>query len=87
MSVVPPITSVPLTDRKTNSDDPVIDGSERRLMTIQFGNSSLLRLNLELEGVPIAAAVDTAAEVTIISDKIYESFKEKPPMAPAGVCE
>lgn len=76
---VPPITSVPPTDSENKSDIPVTDGSEGGLLTMQFGNSSLLRLDLELEGVSIAAAVDTAAEVTIISDKIYESLKERPP--------
>ena len=44
----------------------VTDGSERIFTTMQLGNSSLLRLSLELGDTPLVAAVDTAAEVTII---------------------
>ncbi|VDI34907.1 Hypothetical predicted protein [Mytilus galloprovincialis] len=58
----------------------VTDGSERIFTTMQLGNSSLLRLSLELGDTPLVAAVDTAAEVTIISDKVFESLKKKPPM-------
>ena len=58
----------------------VTDGSERIFTTMQLGNSSLLRLSLELGDTPLMAAVDTAAEVTIISDKVFESLKKKPPM-------
>lgn len=81
ISGVTPNTTVPLTeiDIQNNLPTDIYDGAEKGLVTMQFGNSSLLRLNLELEGVPIVAAVDTAAEVTIISDKIYGSLRVRPP--------
>ena len=62
-----------------DSQCTVTDGSESIFTIMQSGTSSLLRLSLELGETPIVAAVDTAAEVTIISDKVYEALETKPP--------
>lgn len=49
------------------------------LTTLKLGTTSLLRLDVCVENIQLIAALDTGAEVTIISDKIYESLKHKPP--------
>ena len=53
-------------------------GIDRTLTILQLGLASMLRLNLKLNGISINAVVDTAAEVTIISDKVYDSLPIKP---------
>lgn len=42
-------------------------------------SSSNIKVNLSINGVPVAAVIDTAAQVTIISDGLYKSFKVRPP--------
>lgn len=42
-------------------------------------SSSNIKVNLSINGVPVAAIIDTAAQVTIISDGLYKSLKVKPP--------
>ena len=44
----------------------------------QLRSTSNIKVNLSINGVVVAAVIDTAAQVTIISDKLYQSFKEKP---------
>ena len=53
--------------------------TDRSLIIGQLGISSLLRLDLKLINTQGKAAVDTAAEVSIISDKLYNKQKTKPP--------
>jgi predicted aspartyl protease len=43
-------------------------------------SSSNIKVNLSINGAAVAAIIDTAAQVTIISDRLYQSFKEKPPI-------
>lgn len=38
----------------------------------------MFKVDLQLQTKPIKAIIDTAAEVTIISDKVYENLSEKP---------
>lgn len=40
----------------------------------------MLRVNLTVASKEIVAVIDTGAEVTIISDKIYESMQKKTPV-------
>lgn len=40
----------------------------------------MLRLNVEVNSKDIVAVKDTGAEVTIISDKVYEMLQNKPPI-------
>lgn len=53
--------------------------TDRSLTIGQLGISSLLRLDLKLMNTPGKANVDTAAEVSIIADKLYNKLKTKPP--------
>lgn len=53
-------------------------GSERVFTAMQMCNSSILRVSLKLEETLVEAAVDTAAEVTIISDKVYATLEPRP---------
>ncbi|VDI42213.1 Hypothetical predicted protein [Mytilus galloprovincialis] len=46
----------------------------------QLGSASMLRFTLKVQGQSVISVVDTAAEVTIISDKVFESFIKKPPI-------
>ena len=52
---------------------------DRSLTIGKLGIFSLLRLELKLMNTPVKAAGDTAAEVSIISDKLYNKLKTKPP--------
>ncbi|MCG7866421.1 MAG: retropepsin-like domain-containing protein [Candidatus Thiodiazotropha taylori] len=45
---------------------------------MQLSSSSMFKVDLQLQTKPIKAIIDTAAEVTIISDKVYENLSEKP---------
>jgi len=49
--------------------------TDRSLTFGQLGISSLLKLDLKLMNTPVKAAVDTAAEVSILSDKLYNKLK------------
>ncbi|VDI64187.1 Hypothetical predicted protein [Mytilus galloprovincialis] len=57
-----------------NKNDNVFENN-----SVEKGQKTTV-LSLELGDTPLVAAVDTAAEVTIISDKVFESLKKKPPM-------
>ncbi|XP_063411243.1 uncharacterized protein LOC134694174 [Mytilus trossulus] len=46
----------------------------------QWRSASMLRFTLKVQGQSVISVVDTAAEVTIISDKDFESFIKKPPI-------
>lgn len=56
----------------------VIDDEEENMVVFRISNSSMLRVDVTLLDQKITAIVDTAAEVTLISDKFYESLLEKP---------
>lgn len=43
-------------------------------------SSSNIKITVEINEVPVEAVIDTAAQVTIISDKLYESLITKPPI-------
>ena len=45
----------------------------------QLRSSSMLRVSVVLQGKQINAVVDTAAEVTIISDSVFREMEPKPP--------
>ena len=42
--------------------------------------SEFLEVQLQLNNIPVPAVIDTAAEVTLVSDKIYERMDPKPPI-------
>ena len=61
--------------------DPAKDtlGTWDDITICQLQSSSMLRITVYLQGILIKAVVDTAAEVTIISDRIFNELKPKPP--------
>ncbi len=40
----------------------------------------MLKVPVCVEGIKLEAVVDTAAQVTLISDQVYHKFREKPPV-------
>jgi len=44
----------------------------------QLGSATMLRLNVKVQEHPVVCVVDSAAEVTIISDKFFQSLERKP---------
>jgi hypothetical protein len=44
----------------------------------QLGPSAMLRLSVKIQEQPVACVVDSAAEVTIISDNFFQSLERKP---------
>lgn len=59
-------------------EEVVRDGLERIFTTMKMGDSSILRLSLKVGNKFLEAAVDTAAEVTIISDEVYKTLETRP---------
>ena len=51
-------------------EEMVMDGLERTFTTMKMGDSSILRLSLKVDNKFLEAAVDTVAEVTIISVEV-----------------
>lgn len=54
--------------------------SDKTMTILQLGSASMLRLSLTVNSRTTVAVVDTAAEASIISDKVYQSLKIKPPI-------
>ncbi|VDI74776.1 Hypothetical predicted protein [Mytilus galloprovincialis] len=67
----------------SNSDgegDLVTEG-EREMITIsQLTGGTMYRVPVVVQGHRVAAVVDTAAQVTLISEEMYKSLKEPPPI-------
>ena len=53
--------------------------SEEEVEAFKVGGGDLLRVSVKVEEVPLEATIDTAAEVTIISDLVFRSLPRKPP--------
>ncbi|CAG2191579.1 proA [Mytilus edulis] len=62
--------------------DPVHLGG----LICQLGSASIFRFTLKVQGQSVISVVDTVAEVTIISDKVFESFIKKPPIKEKQQC-
>ena len=64
--------------------EPVFEDSfkedDSSITVRQLRSGSLFRVPILVQGVQTSAVIDTAAEVTIISDKLYETFQNKPKM-------
>lgn len=43
-------------------------------------SSSNIKIKVDINQVPVEAVIDNSAQVTIISDKLYESLIPKPPI-------
>ena len=60
-------------DHHFNNPDEKADTCNDKTMTIlQLGSASMFRLNVTVASREIVAVIDTEAEVTIISDKVFE---------------
>ena len=68
-----------------DTDEGSLDQTEvdtsmwKDVVICQLRSSSMLRVPIILQNVPVKAVVDTAAEVTIISDRIFNEMDPKPP--------
>ncbi|MES9879305.1 MAG: reverse transcriptase family protein, partial [Sedimenticola sp.] len=56
------------------------DDSHEAITINQLRSSSMLKVPVCVEGIKLEAVVDTAAQVTLISDQVYHRFKDKPPV-------
>lgn len=57
-----------------------VTDSDKTMTIFQVGSASMLRLSLTVNSRTTVAVVDTAAKATIISDKVSQSLKIKPPI-------
>ena len=61
--------------------DPAVecpDTEENEVVICQLRSSSMLKVAVSLNNVPLQAVVDTAAEATIISDRVLQMLKPAP---------
>jgi len=59
------------------------DGLEKSMEEVvicRTATSEFLEVQLQLYTIPVPAVIDTAAEVTLVSDKIYKRMDPKPPI-------
>jgi hypothetical protein len=56
----------------------IVGGIDRTFTILNSGTASMLRIPVVCNRRPMAAVIDSAAEVTILSDKIYNSLQEQP---------
>lgn len=61
-----------------------MDSSLEDFTICQLSSSATLRIPVILQGLALKAAVDTAATVTIISDKVYRQWSVNPPCLKPG---
>jgi len=66
--------------RTEYQEEQVANGIGRTFSILKTGTSSMLRMPVSCNKRPIVAVIDTAAEVTIMSDKIFQALKNKPPI-------
>jgi RNA:NAD 2'-phosphotransferase (TPT1/KptA family) len=55
-------------------------GGQETLIIRQMSSASTLRVPITIEGQTITAIVDTGAQVTLISDRLYKSLPSQPPI-------
>ena len=60
------------------SNESIVGGIDRTFTILKTGTASMLRIPVVCNRRPMAAAIDSAAEVTILSDKIYNSLQDRP---------
>lgn len=64
-------------NEKTFSEDENTN-KDKTMTILQLGSASMHRLNVKVNFKDIVAVIDTGAEVTIISNKVYEMLQNKP---------
>ena len=68
-------------DQVSHSVDPPSPATDATPVVIcQVTSISKFTVSIQIGDKPVTAVVDTAAQVTIISDKVYHSLKHKPPV-------
>jgi hypothetical protein len=60
------------------SNESIVGGIDRTFTILKTGTASMLRIPVVCNRRPMAAVIDSAAEVTILSDKIYNSLQDRP---------
>jgi hypothetical protein len=50
-------------------------------MVLKLSNGVMFRIPLEVQGMQLQAVVDTAAQVTLVSEEFYKSLDPVPPIA------
>lgn len=60
------------------SVDKVVCGIDRTFTILKTGTASMLHIPVVCNRRPMTAVIDSAAEVTILSDKIYNSLQDQP---------
>ena len=62
-----------------DQSNQVTKGSEPEIVTVrQLRSASQFTMAIQVGNRPVKAVVDSAAEVTIVSDKVYEALKHPP---------
>ena len=64
--------------KRVFSDESIVGGIDRTFTILKTGTASMLRIPVVCNRRPMAAVIDSAAEVTILSDKIYNSLQDQP---------
>lgn len=59
-------------------DESIVGGIDRTFTILKTGTASMLHIPVVCNRRPMAAVIDSAAEVTILSDKIYNSLQDQP---------
>ena len=67
-------------NQDTDSETDEALDTDKTLTIFQLGSAPMLRLNLQVNTRNTIAVVDTGAEVTIISDRVYQSLEPQPPV-------
>ena len=60
------------------SNESIVGGIDRTFTILKIGTASMLRIPVVCNRRPMAAVIDSAAEVTNLSDKIYNSLQGRP---------
>ena len=65
---------------KSEALDPTAESEEQLVTISQLRSASMIKVRVTLEDKEISAIVDTAAQVTIVSDKVFEKLNWKGPV-------
>lgn len=71
--------------KPSDRNEKTFPGDENRdrdktITILQLGSASMLRLNVKVIFKDIVAVIDTGAEITIISNEMFEMLQNKPPI-------
>ena len=75
INIVEELVTIPISNEECDTSLP-----DNEIIVCQLRSSSTFTVNVIVEGVHVCAIVDTAAEVTIISDRILAKLSTPPPV-------